>query len=101
MRAFCVKRTINWELIFWDNLSNDTTKKIFLSFKDKRLKYFLTKKFTNLYAARNMALKKISGDIIMFIDTDDEWLPNKIMEQLKIFKRKKVDIVCTNFFRDK
>ena len=97
-----LRQTYNkWELIFWDNKSNDSSKKIFLSFKDKRLKYFLTKKFTNLYAARNMALKKISGDIIMFIDTDDEWLPNKIMEQLKIFKRKKVDIVCTNFFREK
>ena len=27
----------NWELIFWDNLSTDNSKKIFLSFKDRTI----------------------------------------------------------------
>ena len=30
----------NWELIFFDNLSNDNSKKILQSFRDKRIKYF-------------------------------------------------------------
>ena len=30
----------NWELIFWDNMSIDDSKKIFESFNDDRLKYF-------------------------------------------------------------
>ena len=30
----------NWELIFWDNISFDNSKKIFEKFKDKRFKYF-------------------------------------------------------------
>ena len=33
----------NWELVFWDNRSTDNSKKIFKSYKDKRLKYFLSK----------------------------------------------------------
>jgi glycosyltransferase involved in cell wall biosynthesis len=29
----------NWEIIFWDNQSNDKSAKIFKSYKDDRLKY--------------------------------------------------------------
>ena len=34
----------NWELIFFDNNSNDNSKKIIKSYKDKRIKYFFSKK---------------------------------------------------------
>ena len=30
----------NWELIFWDNCSNDKSSTILKSFKDSRIKYF-------------------------------------------------------------
>ena len=32
------------EIIFWDNLSTDDSKKIVKSFKDNRIKYFKSKK---------------------------------------------------------
>ena len=35
----------NWELIFFDNKSNDQSKKILKTFLDKRIKYFKSKKF--------------------------------------------------------
>jgi len=34
----------NWELIFWDNKSTDGSAKILKSFKDKRIRYFKSKK---------------------------------------------------------
>ena len=34
----------NWELIFFDNNSKDNSKKIIKSFKDKRIKFFSSKK---------------------------------------------------------
>ena len=43
----------NWELIFWDNKSNDRSKKIFDTYKSKKLKYFQSKEHTSLYEARN------------------------------------------------
>ena len=52
----------NWELIFWDNNSNDNSKKVLLNFKDKRIKYFYSKSFLNLYHARNLAIKKSKGN---------------------------------------
>ena len=39
----------NWELIFWDNMSIDDSKKIFESFNDDRLKYFKAEEHTILY----------------------------------------------------
>ena len=52
----------NWELIFWDNVSTDDSKKIFDKYKDKRFNYFLAKEHTVLYEARNLAIKKANGD---------------------------------------
>ena len=38
----------NWELIFFDNSSNDSSKDIFKSYNDNRFKYFYNKKKINL-----------------------------------------------------
>ena len=92
----------NWELIFWDNLSTDNSKKIFLSFKDKRFKYFSAKNFTNLYTARNLAIKKSQGKIITFIDVDDIWLTQKLKKQADFFaNNEQAEIVYSNYYLQK
>ena len=67
----------NWEIIFWDNRSEDKSAEIFKSYNDKRFKYFYAKKHTSLYKARNLAIKESSGELLAFIDTDDLWEKNK------------------------
>jgi len=89
----------NWELIFWDNLSTDNSKKIFEKYKDKRFKYFLAENHTLLYHARNLAIQKTSGDFIAFLDTDDFWLEDKLRKQIKLFKNKNVGLVYGNYWR--
>ena len=88
----------NWELIFWDNQSKDKSKNILRSFKDKRFKYFYSKNHTNLYTARNYAIKKAKGDIITFLDVDDIWLKDKLELQVPLFKNKNTNLVYGNFF---
>ena len=89
----------NWELIFWDNLSNDRSSLILKSFKDKRIRYFKSKKFSTLYEARNLAIKKAKGDYVSFLDTDDVWLKNKIRVQVNFFqKNKKFNIIYSNYY---
>ena len=98
-----------WELIFWNNNSTDNSKKIFKSFKDKRLKYYFKKKKVSLYESRNLAIKKAKGEFIAFLDQDDIWFPNKLFIQLKKFKDPDVGLVygkflklnINNFFRKK
>ena len=89
----------NWELIFWDNLSNDNSKEIFKKYNDKRFKYFLADKHTVLYEARNLAVKKVKGEFIAFLDTDDIWLKEKLEEQIKLFSNKKIGLVYGNYWR--
>ena len=83
----------NWELIFWDNTSDDNSAKIFKNSKDIRLKYFLSEKKTNLHTARNLALSKSSGELITFIDTDDYWIKDKLYLQIQELKKHK-DASC-------
>jgi glycosyltransferase involved in cell wall biosynthesis len=86
----------NWELIFWDNHSNDNSKNIVKSFKDPRIKYFFSKKYQSLHVARNRALKKCTGNYIAFLDTDDFWDKSKLNTQLKELEKKKTVMLYSN-----
>ncbi len=89
----------NWELIFWDNKSFDNSKKIVKQFKDRRIKYFKSEKFRNLYHSRNLAIKKAKGKYIGFLDVDDLWERVKLKKQVKYFlENKNIKIVYSNFF---
>ena len=89
----------NWELIFWDNISVDNSKKIFEKYKDKRFKYFIADKHSILYHARNLAIQKASGEYIAFLDTDDIWLEDKLDKQIKLFSDDSVGLVYGNYWR--
>ena len=86
----------NWELIFWDNKSQDKSAEIFKIYKDKRFKYFYTDEHTTLYKARNLAIEKSEGDFIAFLDTDDLWDKNKLKIQMDYFNNPEVGLVYSN-----
>ena len=103
LRSLIQQNYKNWELIFYDNQSNDNSYKIYKSFNDKRFKYYKSKKFEKLGVARKNALQKAKGEFIIFFDSDDILLKNKLNEQLKLFNDKNVGFVISNsiFFNDK
>jgi glycosyltransferase involved in cell wall biosynthesis len=89
----------NWELIFWDNQSTDKSKKILLSYKDKRVKYFKSNSFLNLYHARNLAISEAKGKYICFLDTDDWWIKKKLQIQVDLInKNKKINFIFSNLY---
>ena len=97
-----IKQTYkNWELIFWDNQSTDNSASILKRYKDKRIKYFYSKKKTVLYKARNEAIKKSKGEFLAFLDVDDIWTRNKLSLQIPKFENKKIGLVYSNFYKYK
>ncbi len=83
----------NWEIIFIDNCSMDSSAEITKSY-DERLKYFHTDKKIELGAARNVAFKKVTGKYICFLDTDDSWLTNKLAKQVSLLEGNENCALC-------
>lgn len=88
----------NWEIIFWDNQSDDSSAEIFRSFKDERLKYFRAPIHTKLYEGRNGAFAEVNGDLVAFLDVDDTWEPNKLELQVPLFSEERVGLVYGNYY---
>jgi glycosyltransferase involved in cell wall biosynthesis len=68
----------NWELVFWDNRSTDSSAAIVNGYKDSRIRYFLSPTHTSFGAARVLASQEISGEWITVLDSDDYWLDNNL-----------------------
>ena len=77
----------NWEVIFWDNASIDDSANIAKSY-DERIKYYLASETTPLGEARNLALSKVSGEYVAFLDCDDLYLTDKLEKQVKLMQVK-------------
>ena len=75
---------INWEIIFWDNQSTDSSASIAKSFSDNRIHYYLAPEHTNLGRAKNLAFKKVSAEWVAFLDVDDFWEKDKLEKQVRI-----------------
>ena len=88
----------NWELIFWDNISTDLSAEIFNKYNDRRLKYFLADKHTNLSEARALAIEKSQGELITFLDVDDYWKNSILETQVALYKDNDVVFSCGNFY---
>ncbi len=100
IKSILVQTYSNWELIFWNNKSTDNSEKIIKKFNDKRIKYYKSKKFLNLYESRNLALKKSKGRYITFLDVDDMWLKNKLKNQISFMLKNtnNYKMVYSNFY---
>ena len=91
----------DFEIIVVDDASSDNTEEIVSNIKDDRIRYIRHEKNKGAPAARNTGIKAAKGEYIAFQDSDDEWLPQKLEKQMKVFENvpPKVGIVYTGFFR--
>ena len=77
----------DFELIIVDDSSTDNTEDIVRKYqkKDERIKYILHKKNRGGSVARNTGIKSSKGEYIAFLDSDDEWLCEKLEKQIRLF----------------
>lgn len=96
----CLKSIIlstykNLEIIIIDDCSIDNSEKIIKKYiqNDKRIIHVKNSKNLNVSESRNKGLKKVSGDYIMFVDSDDYISSNWIKNMVENIERKKCDVV--------
>ena len=78
----------NWNLIIVDDCSDKKTLKILNNFKNKiKFKIIFLKKNKGAGFCRNLALKKVTGKYIAFIDSDDYWEKNKLKSQINFMEK--------------
>lgn len=72
----------NYEVLLVDDGSKDDSRKVILSYSDPRIKLFEHAENRGAAAARNTGIRQAQGKYIAFLDSDDEWLPAKLDEQI-------------------
>jgi teichuronic acid biosynthesis glycosyltransferase TuaG len=79
----------NWELLVVDDASSDRTVQIVEQFAatDPRVKLVALKKNVGPAVARNEAIRRACGRYIAFLDSDDQWLPEKLQIQISEMAR--------------
>ena len=76
--------TLN-EIIIIDDHSTDDTIKRLNKLKDD-ITILQTENHSGAQAARNIGIKSAKSEWISFLDSDDEWLPNKLEKQISALK---------------
>lgn len=87
-----------YEIIIVNDGSTDDTGKIVEELQHNFPFIYYYEYFPNKGAnyARNLGVKKSTGNFIAFLDDDDEWLEDKLEMQLKIFEENtNIDLVYT------
>lgn len=79
----------NWELILVDDASADGSVAIIekLSAADNRIKLYSSKENRGAAKTRNEAIEHAQGRYIAFLDSDDQWMPDKLEKQVNYMQQ--------------
>lgn len=83
----------DFEIIVVDDASKDNTEEVMKSFDDERVIYLRHKNNRGAQAARNTGIKAAKGEWIAFLDSDDEWLPQRLEVGFSLAHKTGVSVV--------
>jgi glycosyltransferase involved in cell wall biosynthesis len=86
----------DFEIVVVDDASRDGGAEKIAGF-DPRLRILRHPANRGAAAARNTGIKAAQGDYVAFLDSDDEWLPEKLGTQMGVLDRGRHDAAVTAF----
>lgn len=76
----------HFRLFVVDDGSTDETALVMMKYAGNEKVHYLKQENKGVSGARNFGIKNSSADWIAFLDSDDEWLPQKLAIQIKFIK---------------
>ena len=86
-----------WEIIIVDDENSNISAEVLNTLKNKKIRIFKNKKNIGVAKSRNFGITKAKGNLICFIDSDDYWHKNKLMEQISEMKKNNYNISYTSY----
>lgn len=101
LRSVLAQTYADWESVIVDDGSTDNTHEVALAFQDSRIRY-LYQENKGLSAARNVGIRAAQGQFLAFLDADDEWEPDFLIQCLSVLQARKdlIGVYTLNSFID-
>lgn len=83
----------DFELIVVDDNSTDSTSEVVAGFDSSKIHYKAHRTNKGAAAARNTGVREAKGRYIAFLDSDDEWFPDKLRKQMECILENEGEVV--------
>lgn len=100
IRSVLAQTYKNVEIIVVDDGSTDDTEEVVKRIESDALIY-IKQDNAGACVARNRGIEEASGELIAFLDSDDEWFPEKLEKQLKHMVTQNDEISVCNYTIEK
>ena len=88
----------DWKLYIIDDCSNDKSNEILKKYeKDDKIKIIKLKKNKGPSFCRNLGIRLSNHNYISFLDSDDYWEKNKLIEQVSFMEKNNMSFTYTDY----